>query len=151
SPDLPIPGDRFRVSARIGQGFLRPADASPNTPLERGKEDVSMRCRSSLLLAMLAGLGFGTAQAQTRIVTGRVVDSLTKQPITSGQVAVQGTQVGTTIKDDGTFTIAAPTRDVMLMVRSIGFKRKDIALPASQNSAQVALERDYFQLEAIIV
>ena len=110
-----------------------------------------MRCRSSLLIAILACLGINTAQAQTRIVTGRVTDSLTKEPVTSGQVAVQGTTVGTTIKDDGTFTIAVPNRDVMLMVRSIGFKRKDLALPASQNSAQVALERDYFQLEAIVV
>ncbi|WP_348240802.1 hypothetical protein, partial [Salmonella enterica] len=56
-----------------------------------------------------------------------------------------------TIRDDGTFTLAAPTRDVVLTVRSIGFRRKDVSVPASQNSVQIALERDYFQLEAIVV
>src|SRR5882672_5363617 len=59
--------------------------------------------------------------------------------------------VGTTIKDDGTFTIAAPMRDVTLMFRSIGFKRKDVAAPASQNAVQASLARDFFQLEAIVV
>jgi TonB-dependent SusC/RagA subfamily outer membrane receptor len=101
----------------------------------------------------LAGslLGAGRAQAQTRIVTGRITDSLTQEVVTSGQVSVQGTSVGTVIKDDGTFTLAVPARDVLLVIRSIGFKRKDLALPASQNSIAVALERDYFQLEAIVV
>src|SRR6185436_14683394 len=59
--------------------------------------------------------------------------------------------IGSTIKDDGTFTLAVPARDVIISVRSIGFKRKDVALPTSQSSLNVVLERDYFQLEAIVV
>src|SRR4029078_8732663 len=59
--------------------------------------------------------------------------------------------IGATLKDDGTFTLAVPTRDVTLSIRSIGFKRKEVAVAASQNSVQVALARDFFQLEAIVV
>ena len=71
-----------------------------------------MRYRSILSALVLLFLGIGSAYAQTRIVTGRVTDSLTNEVVTSGQVSVQGTTTGSTIGDDGTFTIAVPVRDV---------------------------------------
>src|SRR5438552_11134203 len=110
-----------------------------------------MKLGSTLCVGLLILLGAAGARAQTRIVTGRVTDSLTAEVITSGQVAVQGTTVGTQVQGDGTFTVAAPPKDVTITVRSVGFKRKDVAVPASQNSVQVSLARDYFQLEAIVV
>src|SRR5262245_38787712 len=85
-----------------------------------------MRYRLSWLSAVLVSRGVGPAWAQTRIITGRVSDSTTSQPVVSGQVAVQGAGTGTSIKDDGTFTLAVPARDVVVMFRSIGFKRKDV-------------------------
>src|SRR5437899_564883 len=110
-----------------------------------------MRTCVRLLAAALTLLATSQGLAQTRIITGRVTDSLSADVITSGQVSVQGTTVGGTIKDDGTFTMALPPRDVVLIVRSIGFKRKDVPVSTAQNSVQVALARDYFQLEAIVV
>lgn len=110
-----------------------------------------MKLKLVLLTAVLALLGAGQATAQTRIITGRVTDSLTSEVITSGRVTVQGTTIGTTISDDGTFTVAVPQRDVLLSLRSIGFKRRDVAVPVSQNSVQASLDRDFFQLEAIVV
>src|SRR5213592_648007 len=107
--------------------------------------------RTFLCAITLAVVGAGQATAQNRILTGRVTDSLTGDVVTSGQVSVTGTTVGTTIKEDGTFTLAAPARDLTLSIRSIGFKRADAAVPAAQNSVTVALARDYFQLEAIVV
>jgi TonB-linked SusC/RagA family outer membrane protein len=110
-----------------------------------------MKLKLVLLTAGLALLGVAQAGAQTRIVTGRVLDSLTSEAITAGQVTVQGTNISTNIKDDGTFTLAVPQRDVLVTIRSIGFKRRDVAVPASQNSVAASLERDFFQLEAIVV
>src|ERR1041385_4800705 len=104
-----------------------------------------------VLAALLVMAGTSTAFAQTRVVTGRVTDSLTSEVVTSGQVSVAGTRIGTTIKEDGSFALAVPVRDVSLSVRSIGFKRKDLNVPAAQSSADVSLARDYFQLEAIVV
>ena len=74
-----------------------------------------MRYRLSWLSVLLVILGAGPAWAQTRIITGRVTDSVTTQPLVSGQVAVLGATTGTTVKDDGTFTLAVPARDVVLM------------------------------------
>ncbi len=110
-----------------------------------------MRYRLSLAVAALLVFGASHAVAQTRLITGRVTDSLTSEIITSGQVAVQGTTISSTINDDGTFTLGVPTRDVMLTIRSIGFQRRDVRVAANQNSVQAALERDFFQLEAIVV
>src|SRR5438093_3101876 len=110
-----------------------------------------MPYRLSWLSAVLMILGAGPAWAQTRIVRGRVMDSLTSQPLVYGQVAVQGATTGTSIKEDGTFTLAVPPGDVVLMFRSIGYQRKDVTVPAGQNSVQVSLAKDYFQLEAIVV
>src|SRR2546426_3188603 len=110
-----------------------------------------MRFKSGVIAAASILLGIGHASAQTRIVTGRIIDSLTNEAVTSGQVSVVGTTVGATVRDDGTFTVAVPARDVVLTLRSIGFKRRDIPVPTSQSSVQARLERDYFQLEAIVV
>ncbi len=110
-----------------------------------------MKWKFVLMTAVLALAGVGQAAAQTRVVTGRVADSLSGDAVTSGQVTVTGSTVTATIKDDGTFTIAVPSRDVSLSIRSIGFKRRDVAVPTAQSAVQVSLERDYFQLEAIVV
>ena len=110
-----------------------------------------MRRFSVLFSGLLVASGVGPVFAQTRIITGRVTDSLTREIVTSGQVSVVGTTTGTTIKDDGTFTLAVPARDLTLAVRSIGFKRRDVAVSTNQNSVQVSLGRDYFQLEAIVI
>ncbi|MBI4420186.1 MAG: TonB-dependent receptor plug domain-containing protein, partial [Gemmatimonadetes bacterium] len=110
-----------------------------------------MRTIVGCFIAMAWLVGATPAGAQTRIVTGRVADSLTSDAVTSGQIQVQGTTITTTIKDDGTFTLGLPARDVVLSVRSIGFKRRDVPVSAAQGSVQIGLERDYFQLEAIVV
>ena len=104
-----------------------------------------------LVGALLVAAGVGNASGQTRIVTGKVTDSLTSEVVTSGQVSAQGTTLNATIKDDGTFTLVVPTRDVTLTIRSIGFKRRDVPVPASQSAVLATLARDYFQLEAIVV
>src|SRR5262245_4627985 len=108
---------------------------------------LTMMHRSIILATGIWLTSVVSLAAQSRIVTGKVADSLTAEPITSGQVSVAGSTIGATIKDDGTFTIGVPNRDVTLTIRSIGFKRKEVAVPASQNAVQVNLERDYFQLE----
>ncbi|MSR05715.1 MAG: SusC/RagA family TonB-linked outer membrane protein [Gemmatimonadetes bacterium] len=110
-----------------------------------------MHSRLSGLLLLALGAISVRAEAQTRIVTGRVVDSLTNEAVPSGQVTVTGSNITATIRDDGTFTVAVPERDVTLSVRSIGFKRRDVTVTAQDARTQVALARDYFQLEAIVV
>src|SRR5438477_307446 len=107
--------------------------------------------RTQLRIAvMLLLTASGPLLAQNRIITGKVLDSLSAEVVTSGQVSIQGSTAGTTIHDDGTFTLTAPARAVTLTVRSIGFKRTDVPLATDLNTVEVKLVRDYFQLEAIV-
>jgi TonB-linked SusC/RagA family outer membrane protein len=92
-----------------------------------------------------------SAAAQTRTITGRVSDSATTQPLTVGQVFVAGTSFVSTIKDDGSFAVQAPSQAVTLSVRSIGYKRANVPVRADQASVQIGLAKDYFQLEAVVV
>jgi TonB-linked SusC/RagA family outer membrane protein len=113
-----------------------------------------MKHGSELLTAALLVLLAGNAAAQapqTRTITGTVTDSVTSEVVTTGQVLVQGTTVTTGIRNDGTFTIAAPSRAVVLIVRSIGYKAKRVSVPVNQSTAQVHIARDLFELEAVVV
>src|SRR5579864_5031223 len=125
-------------------------DVTVWNPLQRG---VTMRStlRRALYAISFFAIPIHQLVGQTHIVTGRVTDSLTADVLTSGQVSVQGSTLATTVREDGTFTLAVPARDVTLVVRSIGYKSKSVVIPASQSSATVVLARDYFQLEAIVV
>src|SRR2546428_6068570 len=52
---------------------------------------------------------------------------------------------------DGNFTINVGTGDIRLLVRAIGFQRKEVAVPASQSSVTIGLDEDPFKLEAVVV
>lgn len=78
------------------------------------------------------------AQATTGTLTGRVVDSTSQAPISAVTVRVDGTQLGTVTRDDGTFTIAGvPTGARTLRVTRIGFgsQARPITVVAGSNPA----------------
>ncbi len=110
-----------------------------------------MTYRFVLSAATLLFLGIGSASAQTRTITGTVTDASNNEPVGTGRVLVQGTVIATTLREDGMFSITAPQRDVVLAIQSVGFKRRDVAVSAGQSSVQVSLQRDYFDLEAVVV
>ena len=83
-----------------------------------------------LCVALVAGLAFGrTAHAQeggTGTISGRVVDSASRQPIGSVTVAVVGTRVGGITRDDGTYTIVnVPAGNQRVRVTRIGYTARE--------------------------
>ncbi|NUO64351.1 MAG: SusC/RagA family TonB-linked outer membrane protein [Gemmatimonadaceae bacterium] len=66
-------------------------------------------------------------------------------------VSVVGTTIGTYTADDGSFQLLAPSGDVSLLARRVGFKRTTIAVPAGQEQVSISLERDVLQLEEQVV
>ena len=89
--------------------------------------------------------------AQVRQVTGRVTNSQTEQELPGATVAVSGTGIVAETNNDGNYTLNAPDGDQTLVVRAIGYKRQQVAVPASQSSADVALDPDVFKLEEIVI
>lgn len=92
------------------------------------------------------------AQTQTRAVTGRVTAAGSGEPVPSAIITVDGRPgVGTQTNEQGNFRLLVPTGDVSLVVRMIGYKRAQVAVPASQETVAIELERDILRLEGMVV
>ncbi len=102
-------------------------------------------------LALSMFVGVADAAAQQRQITGRVTSSATNDAMAAVNVTVTGTAFGAVTNADGRYAIAAPASAVTLVFRRIGFKRREVAVAADQNTADVALEPDVFNLEAVVV
>ena len=85
--------------------------------------------------------------AGQRRVSGRVTDQVNGQPLPGASIQVQGTQLGATAGDSGTFTLQVPDGPVTLVVRRIGYQRDEIVLPPGEARLDVSLRRDILQLE----
>ena len=103
------------------------------------------------LLALIAMASASTAYAQTRIVTGQVVDAA-GAPLTGVEVLVTGTTVSTHTQENGSYSLAVPVGGVELLIRLIGYRRATITVPATVSSVDaVTLVQDVLRLEAMVV
>jgi len=111
-----------------------------------------MRFKSGVLAAMLLGLASGPLVAQGRTVTGRVHDSLTGGPIEGARIGVLGGSTAVSPNAAGQFALAGvPEGDVTLQVRAVGYRRQDVRVSAGTSTIEVALARDVFKMEEIVV
>jgi TonB-linked SusC/RagA family outer membrane protein len=99
----------------------------------------------AFLLFLLIAIA-SPANAQRR-VTGRVTDQSSGQPVPGAAIQVQGTRIGTSAGDSGTFALQVPDGPVTLIVRRIGYQRNEIVLPPGEARLEVTLRRDVLQLE----
>ncbi len=106
---------------------------------------------SVFALALSALVGVAAAPAQQRQITGRVTSSATAEPVAGVNVSITGAAFAAVTNADGRYAIAAPDGAVTLVFRRIGFKRKEVSVPAERASADLQLEEDVFNLEAVVV
>jgi TonB-dependent SusC/RagA subfamily outer membrane receptor len=111
-----------------------------------------MRLKIGLLsVCFLLVVGIADIAAQTRVVTGRVIDATTGVPMSGAEVLVSNTTIRTTTREDGTFSLGVPEGRVSILIRRIGYRRFLIDLPASQSSIEASLEPDILQLDEVVV
>src|SRR5439155_25508767 len=105
------------------------------------------------LRALVRGrLGGGaTVAAQQRQSTGRVTAAQTAELVAGVTVTVAGTAFAAVTKADGRYAVSAPDGQVTVVFRRIGYKRREVSVPAGQNTADVILAQDVFNLEAVVV
>src|SRR5688500_10714713 len=89
--------------------------------------------------------------AQVRQVSGRVTNSQTQQGLAGATIAVSGTGIVAEANNEGVYVLNAPQGYQTLVVRAIGFNRQQGSVPASQSTANVALDPDVFKLEEIVI
>ena len=88
---------------------------------------------------------------QTRTITGTIKDSISGEPLTTGVVRVVGTTIGTALRSDGRFTINVSAQAVTLQIRSLGHKPRSVEVGATQSTVDIALERDNFRLQEVVI
>ena len=103
-----------------------------------------------LLVALLSATGTPLV-AQTRVLTGRVLDSITTHPVTFGQVLVLGTPISANIHEDGSFAVSVPMREVTLQFVSENFRKKEMTVPPNMDNPTITLSRDYFEQDALVI
>jgi len=103
------------------------------------------------VVAVLLALGARDAQAQARVITGKVTSAQNGLPVGGATISVLGTVIVAVSNAQGEYSLAAPEGVVNIMTRSIGYKRKQVQVAADQGSADIALDQDIFNLEAVVV
>lgn len=89
--------------------------------------------------------------SQTRTVTGKVINSIDKTEVPGASITVKGSSASTTTATNGSFSISIPAGNVTLIITSIGFESKQIAITANDKTVSVELSEDRKQLNEVVV
>lgn len=103
------------------------------------------------VVAVLLLTAASRGQAQTRMIVGRVMDSVMAEPVGAGLIRVLGTPIQAQLRVDGTFVLYVPMREVTLGFEGFGFQDKEIRVPAEQEAVVIPVRRDVFELSRVVV
>ena len=110
-----------------------------------------MRGRCGLLFLLLSVLG-PAAAAQPRTITGTVTDSVSGAAVTGATLTVRGTTIVATAGEGGRFTLTGvPAGAARATVRRIGYRPREVILPAGDEELRVMLVPDLLQLAEVVV
>jgi len=104
-------------------------------------------------LVLLLGsilLLWGQLLAQSRTVTGRVVDA-DGRPVPNASVIVKGSTSGTTTNNEGVFSLSVPTGASRLVISAVGMTSQEMAINANTSRYEVSLKGEDRSLEAVVV
>jgi TonB-dependent starch-binding outer membrane protein SusC len=110
--------------------------------------------RQFLFAAVLLAFGLAPAPAsaqQRREVTGTVTRTYGQVPVVGATISEVGGEGVAQSGRDGTFKITVASGDVRLLVRAIGYRRKEVPVGAGASTVAVTLDEDPFKLEAVVV
>lgn len=104
-----------------------------------------------VLLLITVILAFTTvSRAQTRQVSGKVVDSESGETLIGVSVSVKGTTIGISTDVNGSFKLNVPSSgNVSLVTRYLGYKQKEVAV-GSQTQITISMEPDAVQLNEVV-
>lgn len=104
------------------------------------------------IVMLLCSLLLGSISfAQTKQITGVLVDATSKQPITAATVKVKGKSTSTVTNAEGRFTITVPVGITTLEISSVGFEPKSIEVGANDNNVSVSMDETSKNLSEVMV
>ncbi|HEX4958922.1 MAG TPA: SusC/RagA family TonB-linked outer membrane protein [Lacibacter sp.] len=106
-----------------------------------------MKFARGILTAFVSLLVFTNAFAQSRTVTGKVLDSK-GDGVPSATVTVKGTSNSTSTTADGSFSISVPSGSKTLVVSSVGYETREVAI---SDNMSITLETKNAALNEVVV
>jgi TonB-linked SusC/RagA family outer membrane protein len=92
------------------------------------------------------------AHAQSRLISGLTIDSATGEPLAGSLITVKGAPaIRAEAGVSGRFSLRAPSTDVTVIVRRIGYRAEEIPVPMSTDSVLVRMRRDPLRLDEVVV
>lgn len=92
-----------------------------------------------LLLLLTSCLISISSYAQSVTIKGNVKGTSTGESLPAVSVTVKGTSAGVFTNDKGEFSITVPSLPVTLIISSVGFETKEVAVTSSSQSVDVSL------------
>ncbi|NJN24654.1 MAG: SusC/RagA family TonB-linked outer membrane protein [Cyclobacteriaceae bacterium] len=105
--------------------------------------------RNLLLITMIALFSVSISFGQERVVTGKVAETGTGDPIPGANVVVKGTSNGTVTDIDGKYSLSVP-EDAILTFSFVGFVSEEVAV-GNQSVIDVSLVSDVTALSEVVV
>ncbi len=105
-----------------------------------------------LLLLVLPLFSITQARAQDLTITGTVTAEETGDFLPGANVAVKGTNFGTTTDINGNFRLKlSGMSSATLVVSFIGHKSMEVEVPSSRENIAIALAQDVFKLSEVVI
>ncbi|MCU7548782.1 SusC/RagA family TonB-linked outer membrane protein [Chitinophagaceae bacterium LB-8] len=107
--------------------------------------------RKCLLLSLVLLHAVLFVAAQTRHVSGIVIDAQNNQPLTGVTIQIQNQKTSSLTGSDGRFTIATPQGRVTLIFSYVGFGTKNLTVEPGQTNLSVPMEASVGQMNEVVV
>lgn len=105
-----------------------------------------------LYLLCLLLLAVVTVQAQTRVLSGRIVDAGNSETLIGVAVTVQGTTTGTITDVNGKFSLNVPSgQAVTLVVKYVGYAEQTVTYTANEQDVTIKLAAQQNALDDVVV
>lgn len=101
----------------------------------------------TLIILLCVGL-YGFAQGQ--VITGKVTEASTGDPIPGANVVIKGTTNGTVTMPDGTYSVEVNNDAKTLVFSFVGFMSQEVEL-SGQSEINIALETENLQMDEVVV
>ncbi|MBC8125145.1 MAG: carboxypeptidase-like regulatory domain-containing protein, partial [Candidatus Kapabacteria bacterium] len=92
-----------------------------------------------LSLFLACSLVASAQQPVKSVISGTVLDSATREPISGASIRIEGTTSGTYTRSGGRFRLPIPANARLLRVRSVGYHERMIAVEPGQEVMTIAL------------
>src|SRR5688500_2633148 len=106
--------------------------------------------KTKMFLFGLLSMVMLQVHAQTRQVTGKVLDAGTREPLPGATISTIGKGAAGTAGSNGEFSVSVEGK-VILLVSSVGYKSQSVTVNLSDSVITVLLAKEETELDQVVV